>query len=110
MEALALLVGIREPGEEFEQDPKSNEQRQAAWKEMMKDVVESGVLPLLRSIATQHRPPEMVAMTPPASPAQQVVSMSSTSTEHLGQLATASPEQSATTSPEQFEAEGGDKK
>ncbi|SEL68485.1 hypothetical protein SAMN05444354_107347 [Stigmatella aurantiaca] len=110
MEALALLVGIREPGEEFEQDPKSNEQRQAAWKEMMKDVVESGVLPLLRSIATQHRPPEMVAMPPPASPAQQVVSMPSTPTEPLEQLVTTSPAQPTSISPEQFKEDEGDKK
>ncbi len=57
MEALALVVGIRLPGEEFEQDPRSNEQRQAAWREMMRDVDESGVLPLLRSIAAEHCPP-----------------------------------------------------
>ncbi|NNB89473.1 hypothetical protein [Corallococcus exiguus] len=65
MEAIALLVGIRLPGEEFEQDPKSNEQRQAAWKEMMKDVEEGGVLPLLQRIAAEHRPSEQTATTHP---------------------------------------------
>jgi hypothetical protein len=110
MEALALIVGIRFPGEEFEQDPKPNEQRKDAWKAMMRDINESGVLPLLQSIATEHRPPEMVAMTPPASSAQQVVSMPSAPTAPSEPLTTASPEQPVTTSPEQFEAEGGDKK
>jgi hypothetical protein len=71
MEALALVVGIRLPGEEFEQDPRSNEQRQAAWREMMREVDESGVLPLLRSIAAEHRPPGEEAEPPATPPVQQ---------------------------------------
>ncbi|QRK06289.1 hypothetical protein JQX13_40280 [Archangium violaceum] len=79
MEALALVVGIRFPREEFEQDPKSNKQRKAAWKSMMREVEESGVLPLLRTIAAEHLPLGQEAV-PPATPAMQqsVVSPPST--------------------------------
>ncbi|NRD57701.1 hypothetical protein, partial [Corallococcus exiguus] len=104
MEALALIVGIRLPGEEFEQDPKSNEQRQAAWKAMMRDVDESGVLPLLRQIAAEFRPPEQAAGTPPASPVPQAVSMPSPPTDASEPPITVSPEQPVTASPAQFDA------
>ncbi|WP_147451387.1 hypothetical protein [Corallococcus llansteffanensis] len=118
MEALALIVGIRLPGEEFEQDPKSNEQRQAAWKSMMRDVNKSGVLPLLRQISSEFRPPEQATETPPASPAQQVVSMPSPATPPSVQPVTTSPEPPAAVPPEQptmisaeqSEEAGGDKK
>lgn len=95
MEALALVVGIRFPREEFERDPKSNKQRKAAWKSMMREVEESGVLPLLRSIAAEHLPLGQEAV-PPATPAvqQSVVSPPSTPPE----------------APEHSEEEGGDKK
>ena len=65
MEALALIMGIRSPGEEFEQDPKSNEHRQDAWKKMMREVKHGEVLELLRQIASEHRSPEKDARTPP---------------------------------------------
>ncbi|NPC76979.1 hypothetical protein HPC49_01760 [Pyxidicoccus fallax] len=119
MEALALIVGIRFPGEEFEQDPKSNEQRQAAWKSMMRDVNKSGVLPLLRQISSEFRPPEQATETTPASPAQQVVSMPSPAAPPSEQPVTTSPEPPAAVPPaqpttmlsaEQSEKVGGDKK
>lgn len=118
MEALALIVGIRFPGEEFEQDPKSNEQRQAAWKSMMRDVNKSGVLPLLRQISSEFRPSEQATETPPASPAQQVVPMPSPAAPPLEQPVTTSPEPPAAVPPaqptmlsaEQSEEDGGDKK
>jgi hypothetical protein len=95
MEALALVVGIRFPSEEFERDPKTNEQRKAAWREMMREIDESGVLPLLRSIAAEHLPLGQEA-GPPATPPvpQSVVSPPST------------PPEAA----EHSEEEGGDKK
>jgi hypothetical protein len=112
MEALALIVGIRLPGEEFEQDPKSNEQRQAAWKSMMRDVKRSGVLPLLRQISSEFRPPEQAAGTAPApaAPVQQAAPTPSPPTLPAEQPATTSPAQPTTASPEQFDADGGDKK
>jgi hypothetical protein len=110
MEALALVVGIRLPGEEFEQDAKSNEQRQAAWKAMMRDVDESGVLPLLRQIASEHRPLAQATGTAPAAPVQQATPTPSPPSLPAEQPATNSPAQPTTASPEQFDADGGDKK
>jgi hypothetical protein len=117
MEALALIVGIRLPGEEFERDPKSNEQRQAAWKAMMRDVDESGVLPLLRQIAAEFRPLDQATGMPPASPVPQAVSTPSPPTLPSEQPVTTSPEPPATVPPaqptmtfaEQSEEDGGDK-
>ncbi|NTX08007.1 hypothetical protein [Myxococcus sp. CA040A] len=115
MEALALVVGIWLPGDEFEQDPKSNEQRQAAWKAMMRDVDESGVLPLLRKIAAEHRPLEQATGTAPAAAVPQAVSMPSPAAPLSEQPVTTSPESSATVPPaqptmisaEQSEEDGG---
>jgi len=116
MEALALIVGIRLSGEEFAQAPKSNEQRQAARKSMMRDVNTSGVLPLLRQISSEFRLPEQAAGTTPTSPAQQVVPMPSPPTPPSVQPVTTSPEPPAAvpseqpttmSSSEQSEEEGG---
>jgi hypothetical protein len=95
MEALALVVGIRFPEEEFERDLKTNEQRKAAWKSMIRDVDDSGVLPLLRSIAAEHPSPGQEAGPPATPPVQQPV---------------VSPPGTAPESSEHSEEEGGDKK
>ncbi|HYO69355.1 MAG TPA: hypothetical protein VEU33_25090 [Archangium sp.] len=95
MEALALVVGIRFPGEEFERDPKSNEQRKAAWKSMMREIEDSGVLPLLRSIAAEHLPLGQEADPPATPPVQQPV---------------VSPPGTPPEAPEHSEGDGGDKR
>jgi len=95
MEALALVVGIRFPREEFEQDPKSNEQRKAAWKSMMREIDESGVLPLLRSIAAEHLPLGQEAGPPATPPMQQSV---------------VSPPSTPPEAAEHSKGDGGDKK
>jgi hypothetical protein len=65
MEAIALLLGIRPPEEEFDQDSKSNKQRRAGWKEMM-DNAEKDVLPILRRIGAESSEPEQNEAAPPS--------------------------------------------
>ena len=55
MEAVALLLGIRPPVEEFEQDSTPTAKRKDAWKDMMKKV-RAEVLPILRQVAAEHGP------------------------------------------------------
>jgi hypothetical protein len=63
MEAVALLLGIRPPDEEFEKDLTSNEKRQDGWKEMMKNA-RADVLPILRRKDAEAHAPDQNAGTP----------------------------------------------
>jgi len=93
MEAIALLLGIRPPEEEFDQDPRSNKQRRAGWKEMM-DNAEKDVLPILRRMGAQPPEPEQNEVAPPSAP----------------EAPGSAPASSAPASTENSQADGGDKR
>ena len=63
LEAVALLLGIRPPDEEFEKDRTSNKKRREGWKEMMKNA-RADVLPILRRMDTETHAPDQNAGTP----------------------------------------------
>ncbi len=101
MEAVALVIALRPPEQEFERDEKTPAQRKENWKKLMKEA-RKDVLPLLRQLAAEHRSAVQDAMPPSGPPVQPAVSALSTPTEP--------PEQPTTTSPEQSGAAGGDKR
>lgn len=93
MEAVALVIALRPPEQEFERDEKTPAQRKENWKKLVKEA-RKDVLPLLRQLAAEHRVAVQDAV-PPSGP--------------LVQPAVSTPSAPAVPS-EQSGAEAGDKK
>jgi hypothetical protein len=101
MEAVALVIALRPPEQEFEKDEKTPAQRKENWKKLMKEA-RKDVLPLLRQLAAEHRPPGLDAGSssgPSMQPANSTPSTSPESSEH-----------SESPQPEHSEGDRGDKK
>lgn len=94
MEAVALVIALRPPEQEFERDEKTPAQRKENWKKLMKEA-RKDVLPLLRQLAAEHRVAVQDAV-PPSGP--------------LVQPAVSTPSAPAVPSEQSGTEGGGDKK